>query len=419
MTADAPEVSTPEVVEALPSLWRNRSFNLLWGSQLLSDLGTNMSSLAFPLLVLALTGKPVLAGVVGTGAAIVRLVVRLPSGVLADRIDRKHAMMASDGIRLVAFAGLGVLILTGHAALPWILAAALIEAFGSTIFETMENAALRNVVPIPQVPLAVARNEARTSAAALVGPPLGGLLFSIARAVPFLADALSYGCSLIGVSMIRTPMQEERTEPAGSIRADMSEGIRFAIANPFIRIALLLAPLLNIGFNGMLFAVIIILRGHGVAPGLIGLVETIVSIGGLLGALCAGALQKRFSLRTLVLSISWLGAVLMASASLLTGGVEVAIPIALAIFFSPACNAAMFGYIAAITPDRLQGRVMSVLFFAAMSLASLGPLLAGALYTWLHGPGTVLVFAGCIGAAAVLVTFSAGGRNMREIPTST
>jgi hypothetical protein len=50
-----------------------------------------------------------------------------------------------------------------------------------------------------------------------------------------------------------------------------------------------------------------------------------------------------------------------------------------------------------------------------MSLASLGPLLAGALYTWLHGPGTVLVFAAAIGLAALIVTFSEGGRKMREI----
>ncbi|HEY2795077.1 MAG TPA: MFS transporter, partial [Micromonosporaceae bacterium] len=343
--ASTADVTVP-AAEPLPSLWRNRSFNLLWSSQLLSDLGSNMSALAFPLLVLALTGKPVMAGIVGTGAAIVRLALRLPSGVVADRVDRKRAMIFCDAIRLVAFTGLGLLILTGHAALPWILAAALIEAFGSVVFETMENAALRNVVPIPQIPLAVARNEARGNAAALIGPPLGGLLFSIARAVPFLADAVSYLLSLIGVAMIRTPMQEERTEPAGSVGSDMREGIRFAVENPFIRTALFLAPLLNIGFNGMLFAVIIILRGNGVAPGLIGLVETIVSVGGLLGAICAGSLQKRFSLRTLVLSISWLGFLLMASAALLTGGVEVAIPIALAIFFSPACNAAMFGYIA-------------------------------------------------------------------------
>jgi predicted MFS family arabinose efflux permease len=253
------------------------------------------------------------------------------------------------------------------------------------------------------------------ASAGLIGPPLGGVLFSIARGVPFLADALSYLCSMIGVSLIRTPMQEERTEPAGSVGGDLREGIRFAFNEPFVRAVLFIAPVINIGFNGMLFAVIIILKGNGVAPGLIGTVDTIVAIGGLIGAFCAGTLQRLFKLRTLVLSITWIGAALMASAALLTGSIAVAIPIALAIFFSPACNAAMFGYQAAVTPDRLQGRVISVVFFAATSLAAFAPLLAGLFYDWLGGPGTVLAFASLLGLSAVMATASKGIRRMRDL----
>ncbi|HEY2791435.1 MAG TPA: MFS transporter [Micromonosporaceae bacterium] len=397
-----------------PNLWRNRSFNLLWSSQLLSDLGTNMSSLAFPLLVLALTGSAVMAGIVGTGAAVVRLALRLPSGVIADRVDRKRAMILCDAVRLVAFLALGLLVLSGNATMPLILATAMIEAVGSAIFGTIQMASLRNVVPIAQIPAAVARDEARSASASLFGPPLGGVLFSIARGLPFLGDALSYLCSMIGISLIRTPMQEKRTEPAASVGSDIREGIRFAVSNPFVRSVMMMAPLINLGFNGMLFAVIIVLKGEGVAPGLIGTVDTIVAIGGLAGAFAAGPLQRVIPLRTLVLSISWLGALLMASAALLTDSVAVAVPIAVAIFFSPACNAAMFGYQAAITPDRLQGRVISVLMFTAMSLSAVAPLLAGVFYDWLGGPGTVLAFAAIIAVAATMATFSKAIRTMRE-----
>jgi MFS family permease len=414
-TASEPDIAVEAVATALPSLWRNRSFNLLWSSQLTSDLGSNMSALAFPLLVLALTGSAVTAGLVGTGGALVRLALRLPSGVIADRVNRKRAMIGCDAIRLVVFVALGILVLSGRATLPMIFAAALIEAVATTIFGTMESASLRNVVPLPQLPVAVARNEARMASAGLIGPPLGGVLFSIARGVPFLADALSYLCSMIGVSLIRTPMQEERTEPAGSVGGDLREGIRFAFNEPFVRAVLFIAPVINIGFNGMLFAVIIILKGNGVAPGLIGTVDTIVAIGGLIGAFCAGTLQRLFKLRTLVLSITWIGALLMASAAFLTGSIAVAIPIALAIFFSPACNAAMFGYQAAVTPDRLQGRVISVVFFAATSLAAFAPLLAGLFYDWLGGPGTVLAFASLLGLSAAMATASKGIRRMRDL----
>ena len=76
-----------------------------------------------------------------------------------------------------------------------------------------------------------------------------------------------------------------------------------------------IAPALNLGFNGLLFAVIVILRNEGVAPGLIGTVDTIVAVGGLLlGAVCAGTIQKWLKLRTLILGLSWAGAVLVGSA---------------------------------------------------------------------------------------------------------
>ena len=82
-------------------------------------------------------------------------------------------------------------------------------------------------------------------------------------------------------------------------------------------------------------------------------------------------LTRRIPLRLLAIGISWLGVALIALSATLTGSILVGVPMAVAILFGPACNAALFGYQAAITPDRLQGRVISVIFLAAMSLSSL------------------------------------------------
>src|SRR3954471_24383254 len=90
-----------------PRLWRNRVFNLLWVSQSLSDLGTAISSLAVPLLVLVITGSAVRAGVVAPPALGGGLACRLPAGVLADRLDRRRTMLLCDTVRLLAYAGLG------------------------------------------------------------------------------------------------------------------------------------------------------------------------------------------------------------------------------------------------------------------------------------------------------------------------
>jgi MFS family permease len=415
--ADSPVTMTSEAVPAAPpvSLWRNRSFNLMWSSQFLSDLGSNMSFLAFPLLVLALTGSPVTAGVVGTGGAVARLAVRLPAGVIVDRVDRKRLMIACDAARFLAYAGLAALVATGHASIPAIIVAAVVDAIGGGLFNTAELSAIRNIVAIDQVPAATARNEARNSAAGLIGPPIGGVLFSIGRAIPFLADAISYAVSMTGVALIRQPLQQERTKRAGHPITELRDGLRFAWGEPFIRATVLIAPAVNIGFNGIIFAIVLILRRQGVAPALIGTVDTIIAIGGLLGAFCAGAIQKRLSLRTTILGISWAGVALFASGAFLTHSILLAVPVALAIFLSPATNSALFGYVAAVTPDELQGRVMSVVFTAAMSLSSVAPLIAGVLVATVGAVGTVLAFAGVMAVAAAIATASRGIRTMRDI----
>ncbi|NUR69368.1 MAG: MFS transporter [Hamadaea sp.] len=398
-----------------PSLWRNRAFTLLWSSQALSDLGSSMSQLAMPLLTLAVTGSPIQAGIVGTSAAVVRLACQLPAGVVTDRIDRKRLMLVADAVRLSAYTLLGVLVLSDRVSLAWILAINMIATVFHVAHENSQFGAVRNVVPLDRVPEATARNEARQAAVSLVGPPIGGALFGLARALPFFTDALSYLLSFIGVSLIRQPMQQERSEPREHPIKELAEGVKFTLSEPFLRAILLIAPPINLAFNGIIFAMIVILQQQGTPPALIGTVETIVGGGLLVGALLAPMLSRRVPMRTLVIGITWLGTALLAGAALLTGSVLVGIPVALAIMLGPACNAALFGYQAAVTPDRLQGRVMSVIFLLATSLASLSALLGGTLVHLVGGPATVLVFAAFMGLSAVAATTSQGVRRMKPL----
>jgi MFS family permease len=401
---------------ASTSLVRNRSFNLLWGSQFLSGLGTAISGIAFPLLILATTGSAIHAGIVGTVAAVVRLALRIPSGVVVDRVDRKRLMIGCDAIRLCAYVGLALLVASGRAGLVAIIVLAGIDAVCGSFFETAELAALRNVVGVEQIPLATARNAAREQAASLIGPPLGGVLFAAARAVPFLADAVSYAASLVGIAFIGTPLQQERTQRSQGALADVREGLRFCWNQPVVRATILMAPPLNLAINGLIFAGIIILRKDGLAPGLVGLFETILGVGGLLGAIVAGPMQRWLSMRALVFGIAWATVVLVAAASFLTGSLLLAAPLAATFFLSPAVNAALFGYIGAVTPDALQGRVMSVLLTGAMSMASLSPLLAGVFYETLGARGTVYGFAAVTAVSAVGATASRVLRSMSGKP---
>lgn len=399
----------------MTTLWRNREFNLLWSSQSLSDLGGAIAMLAVPLLVLEVTGSPVQAGMVGTAAQVTRLASRLPGGVLADRVNRRRAMLVCDVIRMVAFLVLAAAVATGHAGLAVIVVVAVIDAACGSLFNTTEHAALRSIVPARQLPAAVARNEARSYGATLAGPPLGGMLFGVTHALPFLGNALSYLASMVGIVLIRKPLQAEREEDPPGHAAALAEGLRFVFGNPFLRAVVVIAAPLNFALTGTTFTIIVTLQRHHVEPAVIGLTETIIGVGGLAGAFAAPILQRWFPFARLIRGICWSASAVLVVSATLTGSVAAAVPMAAALFLGPACNAALIGYQTAITPDRLQGRVLSVIFLAAMSAAAAAPLLAGVFVTTFGSTVTVLIFAAAVSVGALTASLSPGIRSMRPL----
>ena len=400
-------------------LWRNREFNLLWVSQSLSDLGNAISSLAVPLLVLELTHSPVQAGLVGTVGLVVMLLCRLPAGVLADRVDRRRLMLTCDAVRLVAYLVLGFVVLDGKASIAAVIAVVVVASAGTALFGTAEHSSLRNIVAPSQLPAAVARNEARSYGTGLAGPPLGGLLFGLGRSLPFFGDALTFLASFIGVALVQRPLQQPRAgKPAGNASA-LAEGFRFVFRNPFLRAVLLIAAPLNLAISGIIFTIIVTLQRHQTPPAVIGTVETVVAAGGLLGALVAPALQRRLPLPSLIRGICWAACGFLAISALLTSSVLAAVPVAIAVFLGPASNAALFGHQAAITPDRLQGRVVSVVIVVATSAAAVAPLLAGVLIAAFGSPVAILVFSAAVGGSAIAATLSRGIRSMEPAPQPT
>ena len=451
----AAEVSQPQAqpqpqAGSAPGLWRNRDFNLLWGGQCLSDLGTAMSDLALPLLVLQLTGSPTRAGLVGTVGLAIATACRLPAGVLADRFDRRRLLIVCDAIRLVGYAALAWAVMAKAATLPVILAVVVAGAAATAVFSTTEYAAVRALVSPDHIVTAVARNEARSYGTSLAGPPLGGLLFGFGRALPFLGNTLSYAFSLVAVLGIRRPLQQARPESApepvpgpvpgpapepvpgpadgngegggsGEVDSDRSgwQGLRFVLANPFLRSLIAIATPLNMAFTGMIFALTLSLRRAGQPPALIGVATAIIGVGGLLGAFLAPALQRRLRLATLIRLICWSTAVLMTVSVLLAPGIAAAAPLAVAVFLGPSANAALFGYQAAVTPDHLQGRVVSVILLAATSAAAAAPALAGVLLAHVAGHAALLVFPILVAVAAGVATVSGGITSMSRRPPGT
>ena len=398
-------------------LWRNRDFTLLWASQVLSTVGTRASSIAYPLLVLLLTGSPALAGVVGFAQTLPFLLLYLPGGAWVDRWDRRRTMIACELGRAVALGSVAVTAAVGgvHAVtVPQLVAVALAEGSMVVLFDLAEGAALPRLVPADQVPTAVAWNQARTQGADLVGQPVGGALFALAPGLPFAVDAVSYLLSGGAIAAIRTRMQGERAASAERLRARIAEGLRFVRGSAYLRETVAIVGWINLAFNGMFLALIVRAKDLGGSPGQIGLMLAAYGAGGILGALAAPALHRRLPGRVVLVAVAWVWAALAIALALAPGLVWLgALVFAMNLFGAP-YNVVITARLYELVPEGLLGRVRSVVKIVAWGTIPLGTLLGGVLADALGSGPALLAFGLAMVPVAVASTVSPG---MRSIDT--
>ena len=394
-------------------LRRNRDFLLLQAGQLLSAAGTQLSSIAYPLLVLAVTGSAAKAGLVGFARTLPTALLALPAGVAADRWNRKWLMIAADGVRVLALAVLATTILTGESPFWLIVLAASVEGAGATLFNPAQVGALRAVVPRRQLPAATATQTGRQAAVRLLGPPVGGALFAAARALPFVVDAISYAFSTLSLLAMRTPFQEERAREEAPLRSQLGVGFRFLWSRPFLRTCAFLFGFANFIGPGILLAVVVIGTEQGLSGGEVGLLVAAVGACLLLGSLLSPLVRRVLPVRAvLVLELwTWLGCALFVvwpNVYVLTLGI---LPTALAI---PSTNSVVHGYGIAMTPDRLLGRAEAARSTIALLIAPLGPLVAGVLLANVSARAAIAVFAAF---ALVLALWGSLSPSIRAAPS--
>ncbi|MGD0700791.1 MAG: MFS transporter [Trebonia sp.] len=397
-------------------LRHNNGFQMLWTGQLLSDTGSEMGMIAYPLLILALTHSPVLAGLVGTARMIALICVQLPAGALSDRFDRRLTMIACDTVRAGLLAVLGILVAVHLASWPLVLVVSLIEGAAGGLFDPSAAAALPAIVADEQLVRAWAATEGRTWAASVAGPALGGLLFGLGRAVPFLADAVSYTASFGTVSRIRGRFRPEQAPERKALWHEVADGLKVVWQIPLLRAMMVLAPLVNFAFNGVLFTITVGLRQHGTSATAIGLVQAVIMAGGVLGAPVAPRLQGRLRPRTISITMTLAGTLLFAIAALLMPSPLVALPVAVVVLLAPAANAGLFASMLRQAPEEMRGRVTSTVTMTAMALATLAPLLAGLLVEHVSTSWAVGAFAAAQAVAALLTLVMPGLRDADSPP---
>lgn len=373
-------------------LWRNMDYLLLWSGQTISNVGTGVSTIAYPLLVLAVTGSPAQAGFISAARALIYAILVLPAGALVDRLDRKRAMIICDVGRALSLGSIALAAAFGHMTLALLYVSSAVEVTLGTFFNIAEVSCLPQVVAKEQLPAAMGCVQATDGIATLLGPPLGGVLFAVRTLLPFLTDALSYGVSVASLFFIRTSFQEQRSVKARRIHEEIIEGLRWVWQQPLIRAMAFITGVNVFCGAGYTLIIIIIAQLHHAPYSVIGLIFGFGGAGGILGSLLVGPIQKRLSFAQIIVGTLWLTAIFWFTLIILPGPILLGLITAALFFIVPFYNTVYISYRLALTPDVLRGRVNSVARLIAFGFSPLGLALTGILLQY-AGPRTTVLIA--------------------------
>jgi MFS family permease len=393
----------------------------LWSASSLSNLADGLVKIALPLVAVTLTDSPVLVAGVTLAVTLPWLLFALPAGALADRVDRRIAMVTANVVRGAAVAVLAVAVLLGleaSVAAIWALyAVALLLGTAETVYDTCAQSILPQIVPRDRLPRANGRLiAAELTANEFVGPPLGGLLVAAGVAAAFATPAALWAAAVGALLLLRGGFSVSRRVPT-TLRADVAEGLRYLWRHRLLRTLAAMTGLFNFATNATFAVFVLYAVGPDSAMGLTevtyGLLFATLAAGSLIGALLADPIIRRLG-RSRSLLVGILGGVGTVGILALT---TVPLVIAAAFLLGGLTNA-LWNVVAVslrqrVTPDRLLGRINSSYRLVAWGTRPLGAAAGGLLGELL---GLRAVFAT---AAALILATLIGMAQVTDIAIST
>jgi len=385
------------------ALWRHREFLKFWAGSGISEVGSQVTALALPLIAaLTLQATPWQMGLLAASGSAPVLVVGLFAGVWVDRIRRRPVMIATDVGRALLLSIIPLAAVTGVLRMEILYAVMLLTGSLTVLFDVAHMSFVPSLVSANQLVDGNSKIKTTSAAAEVAGPSLGGVLVSVLGA-PFavLVDALSFLGSAIFIAWTRVNESLPQTgdERAGVV-AEIGEGLRVVIHDR-IRRALAGCSATIILFGRMFNAVYVLYmtRHLGLSAVGVGLVFGTGGVGSLLGSIVAAPIARRYGTgRTMIgaqLAFGLTG--LMVPLAVFVP--EIALPMIVASEFAQ-WMALLIYYVnaislrQAITPDRLQGRVNATMRFLAGGATLIGALIGGALGGVIGVPLTLVVACG-------------------------
>ena len=395
------------------SIWRNSNFMLLWSGQTVSQIGTGITQTAFPLLVWDITHSAAQVGLVGALGTLPYLLFSLLVGALIDRWNRKLVMILCDTGRALNLISVLVALAFGHLTVIQLGINAFLEGTFFVFFNLAEVACLPRVVTKDQLPAATAQNEATMGVTALVSPLIGGALYGFKQVLPFLADAVSYVVSVVSLLFIKVSFQEKRLVAHRKLHIEIKEGLSWLWHQPLIRYMAFLTGGLNFTSAGLIPILIVLVKQQHGSSFIYGLILAIGGVGGILGAIIGGPIQRRFRFGTVIITTVWIQAIIWPFYAIAPNPIFLGVISALTFITAPVYNVVQFSYRLSLIPDELQGRVNSVFRLLAFGFQPLGWAVTGVLIQTIQVIPTILVLSVATIMLAVLTTLNPHVRHAR------
>jgi MFS family permease len=404
-------------------LWRHRDFLNLWGAETVSQVGSQITQLALPLVaILVLDASAFQVALLGVIEFAPFILISLPAGVWVDRLRRKPILVTADLGRALLLGSIPVAHWLGLLTIWQLYVVGFVVGVLTVFFDVAYQSYLPSLVSRQQIIEGNAKLEISRSGAQLAGPGLaGGLVQALTAPVAVLVDAISFlgsGLFLFGIKQEeRAPTRAERQAGPG-MKAEVLEGLHYVLGHRYLRWIAASTATFNF-FSNVIFSVFLVfaVRELGVGPGLIGLIFSLASVGYLLGALLANRLSRRFGVGpTIIIGAAGSISLLLLAAAPSSNPIPFIVAgLGISSLGIPIYNITQVSFRQAITPERLQGRMNSVMRFVVWGVFPLGSLLGGALASWFSLRFAIWV--GAIGISlAVLPVLLSPVRTLREMP---
>jgi MFS family permease len=394
------------------SLWRERDFQLVTAGQTVTQLGTEVTALAFPLTaVLLLNATPWQLGVLVAIQNGAFLVVGLPAGVWLDRRRRRPVLILTDLVRAAALVAVTVMTTFGHLSFLLLVIVAAIMSVMRVVFEVGYQTYLPSIVRSEHLVQGNSTVEAIRASGQIAGPSLGGWLVQLAGAAnALLADAISFLVSAICLWRVRNTEEAPARSGRRGMFHEAREGITFVWANPVLRSIAATSAVSNLLFTAATaLTVLFLIKTVGLTPAVAGMLFSVGSVAAVVAAAIAAPLTKRLGSARII----WLSTAVTSPFNMLIpftyndwrillfvlgivvgGGGQLIYAIT------------QLSYRQSVVPPAILGRVNATMRVLVMGALPVGGLLGGGLGTLIGVRNTLIIFGVGFILAPLFVVFS-------------